>query len=54
MTSQRILDLAAAAPASQDEDLVRLLSEANELYQRGLEDLHQDVAARLAGCPPRI
>ncbi|MFD0008191.1 hypothetical protein ACFVJ4_38175 [Streptomyces sp. NPDC127178] len=51
MTTQHILDLAAAAPASQGKDLVRLLSEANDLYQRGLEELHQDVAARLAGLP---
>ncbi|MFD3843711.1 hypothetical protein ACFWWC_47105 [Streptomyces sp. NPDC058642] len=48
-TTQRILDLAAAAPASHDEDLVQLLGEANELYQQGLQDLHQEVAARLDG-----
>jgi tryptophan synthase alpha subunit len=48
-TTQRILDLAAAAPASHGEDLVLLLSEANELYQQGLQDLHRDVAARLGG-----
>ncbi|WP_237330007.1 hypothetical protein [Streptomyces sp. BA2] len=48
-TTQRILDLAAAAPASQGEDLVLLLSEANELYQQGLRDLRRDVAARLDG-----
>jgi hypothetical protein len=35
-TTQRILDLAAAAPASLGEDLVLLLREANELYQQGL------------------
>ncbi|MCX5357539.1 hypothetical protein OG864_02045 [Streptomyces sp. NBC_00124] len=46
-TTQRILDLAAAAPASHDEDLVQLLGEANELYQQGLQDLHQEVADRL-------
>ncbi|WP_405778638.1 hypothetical protein OG512_48875 [Streptomyces sp. NBC_01378] len=48
-TAQRILDLAAAAPARHGEDLVLLLREANELYQQGLQDLHRDVAARLAG-----
>ncbi|MEU4497588.1 hypothetical protein AB0F96_30180 [Streptomyces sp. NPDC023998] len=45
-TTQRILDLAAATPASHGEDLVLLLSEANELYQQGL---HRSVAARLGG-----
>lgn len=48
-TTQRILDLAAAAPASHGEDLVLLLGEANELYQQGLQDLHREVAARLDG-----
>ncbi|MFF7452204.1 MULTISPECIES: hypothetical protein [unclassified Streptomyces] len=48
-TTQRILDLAAAALASHGEDLVLLLSEANELYQQGLQELHQEVAARLDG-----
>lgn len=47
--TQHILDLAAAAPASHGEDLVLLLSEANELYQQGLQDLHREVAARLGG-----
>ncbi|MEV0254784.1 hypothetical protein AB0H82_11050 [Streptomyces sp. NPDC050732] len=46
-TTQRILDLAAAARASLDEELVLLLHEANELYQQGLHDLHRSVAARL-------
>ncbi|MFF7452401.1 MULTISPECIES: hypothetical protein [unclassified Streptomyces] len=50
-TTQRILDLAAAAPASRDEDLVQLLSEANELYQQGLQDLHREVADRLTALP---
>lgn len=50
-TTQRILDLAAAAPASLGEDLVLLLSEANELYQQGLQDLHRSVAERLGGLP---
>ncbi|WP_314223658.1 hypothetical protein [Streptomyces zaehneri] len=48
-TTQRILDLAAAAPASHGEDLVLLLGEANELYQQGLQALHREVAARLDG-----
>ncbi|AZP22891.1 hypothetical protein EJC51_46830 [Streptomyces aquilus] len=48
-TTQRILDLAAAAPATRGEDLVLLLGEANELYQQGLKELHRDVALRLDG-----
>ncbi|MEJ8654972.1 hypothetical protein [Streptomyces sp. MS1.AVA.4] len=48
-TTQRILDLAAAAPASHDEVLVLLLREANELYQRGLDDLRHTLAARFTG-----
>ncbi|MEU6511024.1 hypothetical protein [Streptomyces sp. NPDC046942] len=51
MTTQRILYLAAAAPASHGEDLVPLLHEANELYQQGLRDLHRSVAARFGGLP---
>lgn len=51
-TTQRILDLAAAAPASHDEDLVLLLGEASELYQQGFESLRQSVAARFAGLSP--
>ncbi|MGW2651842.1 hypothetical protein ACWC2T_45035 [Streptomyces sp. NPDC001393] len=50
-TTQRILDLAAAAPASHDEDLVLLLREAAELYQQGLEGLRQRVAGRFGGLP---
>lgn len=52
-TTQRILDLAAAAPASHDEELVLLLREANELYQQGLEDLRRIVAARFTGLSRR-
>lgn len=48
-TSQRLLDLAAAAPASHDEDLVLLLREASGLYQQGFADLREMVAARFAG-----
>ncbi|WP_256257066.1 hypothetical protein [Streptomyces sp. MUSC 14] len=50
-TTQRILGLAAAAPASHGEDLVPLLHEANELYQQGLQDLQRSMAARLGGLP---
>ncbi|WP_409240485.1 hypothetical protein [Streptomyces sp. PA5.6] len=49
--SQRLLDLAADAPDSHDEDLVLLLREANELYQRGFEDLRKRVATRFADMP---
>ncbi|MGW6318966.1 hypothetical protein [Streptomyces sp. NPDC055099] len=48
-STQRLLDCAAAAPASHGEDLVLLLREANALYQQGLQELHRDVAARLDG-----
>ncbi|WP_031487305.1 hypothetical protein [Streptomyces bicolor] len=48
-TTQRILDLAAAAPASRGENLLLLMHEANQLYQQGLQDLHRDVATRLGG-----
>ncbi|MFF7191492.1 hypothetical protein ACFZAR_41380 [Streptomyces sp. NPDC008222] len=48
-TTQRFLDLAAAAPACHDEDLVLLLREASNLYQQGFEDLCHTVAARFAG-----
>ncbi|MFD7708604.1 hypothetical protein [Streptomyces sp. NPDC059786] len=48
-TIQRLLDLAAAAPDSDDEDLALFLREASELYQRGFEDLRDLVAARFAG-----
>ncbi|MEV2236024.1 hypothetical protein AB0H69_46770 [Streptomyces phaeochromogenes] len=50
-TTQRLLDLAAAAPASHDEDLALLLREANKLYQDGLQDLRRGVAQRLDGLP---
>lgn len=48
-TTQRILDLAAAARASRGEDLLLLLGEANDLYQQGLKDLHQEMGERLGG-----
>ncbi|MFE9024384.1 hypothetical protein ACFYNL_38370 [Streptomyces sp. NPDC007808] len=47
-TTQRILDLAAAAPGRHGEDLMLLLQEANKLYQQGLRDLHQTVSKRAA------
>ncbi|WP_371642635.1 hypothetical protein [Streptomyces mirabilis] len=54
-TTQRLLDLAAATPASHDEALLlQLLEEASELYQQGLEDLHRTVAARVAGMSPEL
>lgn len=51
-TTQRLLDLAAATPASHDEDLLQLLEEANELYQQGFEDLHRTVALVWLECRP--
>ncbi|MCX4429522.1 hypothetical protein [Streptomyces mirabilis] len=53
-TTQRLLDLAAATPASHDEDLLQLLEEANELYLQGFEDLRRTVAARVAGMSPEL
>ncbi|WP_229841324.1 hypothetical protein [Streptomyces brasiliensis] len=50
-TTQRLLDLAAAAPASHSEDLLLLLREASELYQQGFASLRHAVAARFAGLP---
>ncbi|MGX4695134.1 hypothetical protein [Streptomyces sp. JNUCC 63] len=50
-TTQRLLDLAAAAPASHDADLLLLLREANELYQQGLEELRQTVTTRFSDLP---
>ncbi|MEU6371247.1 hypothetical protein ABZ876_37610 [Streptomyces sp. NPDC046931] len=51
--TQRILDLAAAAPASHGEELLVLLREASELYQQGLEGLRHTVASRFAGLSTR-
>ncbi|MFD4588298.1 hypothetical protein [Streptomyces sp. NPDC058434] len=48
-STQRILDLAAAAQSSHDEDLVLFLREASDLYQQGLEDLRTIMAARFTG-----
>jgi|GEM_PF-5935104 len=47
--TQRILDLAAAAPASDGEDLLLLLREASELYQEGFEVLRRTMAGRFSG-----
>ncbi|MEU0853360.1 hypothetical protein ABZ387_36390 [Streptomyces flaveolus] len=50
-TTQRLLDLAAAASGSHDADLMLLLHEASELYQQGFEGLRRTVAARFTGVP---
>ncbi|MGW4623751.1 hypothetical protein [Streptomyces sp. NPDC004592] len=47
--TRRILDLAAAAPARDGEDLLLLLREASELYQEGFEVLRRTVAGRFSG-----
>ncbi|MEU9221991.1 hypothetical protein AB0D47_36320 [Streptomyces sp. NPDC048376] len=47
--TQRLLDLAAAAPDRHDADLMLLLHEASELYQQGFESLRRAMAARCAG-----
>lgn len=49
--TQRILDLATAAPARDSEDLLLLLREANELYQDGFEGVRHMVASRFSGLP---
>ncbi|MGW7131313.1 hypothetical protein ACWGIA_23665 [Streptomyces bobili] len=54
-TTQRLLDLAAIAPASHDEDLLlKLLEEANALYQQGFETLRGVVAKRVDGTSPEV
>ncbi|MBQ0850193.1 hypothetical protein J8N05_18515 [Streptomyces sp. BH-SS-21] len=54
-TTQRLLDLAAAAPASPDKDVVLLfLTEANALHEQGFEELRSIVAARVAGMSPEV
>ncbi|CAL9670856.1 putative protein OS=Streptomyces griseomycini OX=66895 GN=FHS37_007531 PE=4 SV=1 [Streptomyces griseomycini] len=50
-TTQRLLDLAAAVPASHDADLLLLLREASELYQQGLQELRQNIEARFGALP---
>ncbi|WP_415940252.1 hypothetical protein [Streptomyces sp. 039-1] len=52
--TQRLLDLAALAPTSNDEDLLRLLEEASALYQRGFDTLRGVVAGRVAGTSPEV
>ncbi len=47
-TTQRLLDLTAAAPNSHDADLMLLLHEASELYQQGFESVRRAVADRCA------
>ncbi|WRZ87623.1 hypothetical protein OHB54_46175 [Streptomyces sp. NBC_01007] len=53
-TTQRLLDLAAATPARNDEDLLQLLEEASGLYQQGFEHLHRSVARRVDGTSPEV
>ncbi|MFI6340732.1 hypothetical protein [Streptomyces sp. NPDC050535] len=54
-TTQRLLELAAATLASRDETLLlRLLEEANELYQQGFESVRGAVANRVAGVSPEV
>ncbi|MEU8952034.1 hypothetical protein [Streptomyces sp. NPDC048489] len=45
-TTERLLHLAATAPAAEDEELVALLEEGNELYHQGLLEMHQVIAER--------
>ncbi|MGW0969938.1 hypothetical protein [Streptomyces sp. NPDC002516] len=53
-TTQRLLELAAAAPARNDEDLLQLLEEASGLYQLGFESLHRSVVRRVDGASPEV
>ncbi|MGW7646928.1 hypothetical protein [Streptomyces bobili] len=54
-TTQRLLDLTAMAPASHDEDLLlKLLEEANALYQQGFESHRGVVARRVDGTSPEV
>ncbi|MFM9632803.1 MULTISPECIES: hypothetical protein [Streptomyces] len=54
-TTQRLLDLTAIAPASHDEDLLlKLLEEANALYQQGFESHRGVVARRVDGTSPEV
>jgi len=50
-STQRLLELSAAAPAAEGEDLLDLLREASELYQHGLEELRQSIEARFGILP---
>ena len=50
-TTQRLLDLAAAALDSHDADLLLLLREANELYQKGFHEVRQSIEARFGVLP---
>jgi hypothetical protein len=51
ITTQRLLDLTAAAQACHGEDLLRLLREANGLYQQGLQDLLRSLVMHLGSLP---
>ncbi|WP_081235893.1 hypothetical protein [Streptomyces viridosporus] len=48
-STQRLLELSAAAPAADGEDLLDLLREGNVLYHQGLQETHQATATRLQG-----
>ncbi|MFC0843450.1 hypothetical protein ACFH04_06840 [Streptomyces noboritoensis] len=50
-TTQRLLDLAAAAPARHGGDLELLLREASGLYEQGFADLRATMTARFAEAP---
>ncbi|WP_437044817.1 hypothetical protein [Streptomyces sp. enrichment culture] len=43
------MELSAAAPAADGEDLLDLLREGNVLYHQGLQETHQATATRLQG-----
>ncbi|WP_344604792.1 hypothetical protein [Streptomyces glaucus] len=45
--TQRLLELSAAAPAADGEDLLDLLREGDVLHHQGLRETHQATAARL-------
>jgi hypothetical protein len=50
-TTQRLLDLAAAARDSHDADLLLLLREANELYQDGFREVRRSIETRFDVLP---
>ncbi|MET9122188.1 hypothetical protein [Streptomyces sp. NPDC004528] len=50
-TTERLLNLAAAAPAAEGEDLVGLLREGNVLYHRGLQESRELISERLGALP---
>ncbi|MER8226453.1 hypothetical protein ABTZ58_39420 [Streptomyces sp. NPDC094143] len=48
-STQRLLELSAAAPAADGEDLLDLLREGNVLYHQGLHETHRATTTRLQG-----